>query len=446
MLVASATAGMRRSFHAGALLVLVFVWGASSFCLGQAPRILCDQGLGNFSSRFKTGVQVSVGASRLGGFGTRTCDATLQWDQNKVLPVAQRAWQIDIDVMGADLGLGSPVVAFQMRRSDIDNLMTYQIYSLQKPPQLLRTITGGDYYDARDFNLQGHNEIWTDDAKAVDGFDGLPLTAYDYAPTVVLRFEKSRLIDVSPEYQTFYDDQIAGIKGQLDLRSLSDFKNSDGKLFSQPSSTTDIHSLLRTKIKVLEIVWSYLNSGREEQAWGELAEMWPPADLDRIHAAIVNARSHGILSQVDGVMNPRDLRARKHHTRVFEMNTENDPTRSATGSSAAGNLSRNPLQLPGSDNAGDATYTLADTRPEAIFLGIPGGKDESPLVTNSEVLLDLVVDAAGKVQSAELANMAEAGPAAEALLKSSSTWNFIPAYRGAEAVACRIRLAVRPQQ
>lgn len=390
---------------------------------------------------------MSVGASRRGGFGTRTCDATLQWNQNGLLPVAQRAWQVDLDVMGADLGLGSPVATFQIRRSAVNNLMTYEIYSLQKPPRLLRTITGGDYYDARDFNLQGHNEIWTNDAKAVDGFDGLPMTGYDFIPTVVLRFEKGRLIDVSAEYQAYYDTQIAQIKRPLDSRSLSDFKNSDGKLFSQFNSTTDLHPLLRTKIKVLEIVWCYLYSRREQQAWEELAEMWPPADLDRIRAAIVNAHAHGILSQIDGVSRSRGSGPRKHHTHVFDMIAQDEPTHSAMASSAAGSLDRNPIELPGADNAGDnTTYTLADSGPKAIFLGIPGGKNENPPVSNSEVLLDLVVDAAGKVQSAELANKAEAGPVADALLKSSPTWNFIPAFKGDEAVACRIRVAVRPQQ
>lgn len=371
----------------------------------------------------------------------------LQWNQNEVLPVAQRAWQVDLDVMGADLGLGSPVVAFQVRKSNVNNLMTYEIYSLQKPPRLLRSITGGSYYEARDFNLQGHNEIWTNDAKAVDGFDGLPLTGYDFIPTLVLRFEKGRLIDVSPEYQAHYDTQIAQIKSQLDSRSLSDFKNSDGKLFSQFTSSTDLHPLLRTKIKVLEIVWSYLYSGREQQAWVELAEMWPPTDLDRIRGAILNEHAHGILSQVDGVSKSRGSGPRKHHTHVFDMIAQDEPTHSAMASSAAGILGRNPIELPGGDTTGDnTTYTLADTRPKAIFLGIQGGKNENPPMSNSEVLLDLVVDAAGKVQSAELANKAEAGPVADALLKASPTWNFIPAFKGDKAVACRIRVAVRPEQ
>jgi hypothetical protein len=36
-----------------------------------------------------------------------------------------------------------------------------------------------------------------------------------------------------------------------------------------------MHRRRVTKIKVLEIVWAYMDSGREVQAWEALAEMWP---------------------------------------------------------------------------------------------------------------------------------------------------------------------------
>jgi len=180
--------------------------------------------------------------------------------------------------MGADLGWGVPVVAFQIQNSDLDRLAAYEVFSLAKPPHLLRTITGGDAYDAKDINLRGHNEIWTDDARAVDGF------------------EDRRLIDVSPEFQTYFDRQIAQVKSQLSPETLEAFRKSDGKLSStSASSLEDLHALLRTKIQVLEIVWSYLESGREQQAWSELAAMWPPTDLGRIRGAIQDARARGIL-------------------------------------------------------------------------------------------------------------------------------------------------------
>ena len=59
--------------------------------------------------------------------------------------MAAEAAQVDINVLGVDFGLGRPVVAFQVKKSAADWDMTYQIYSLQKPPKLLRTIAGGDF-------------------------------------------------------------------------------------------------------------------------------------------------------------------------------------------------------------------------------------------------------------------------------------------------------------
>ena len=121
--------------------------------------------------------------------------------------------QLDVDVLGADLGLGTPVVAFQVKKSAADWDMTYLIYSLQKPPQLLRTITGGDFFRAADTDLKGRVEIWTGDVRAISGFEGFLPGEFDFAPTVVLRFERNRLTDVSAEYQPRFDEQIAKVLG-----------------------------------------------------------------------------------------------------------------------------------------------------------------------------------------------------------------------------------------
>jgi hypothetical protein len=89
------------------------------------------------------------------------------------------------------LGLGSPVVALEVKRSSADPLMEYDIYSLKEPPQKLRTITGGDFFRAAATDLNGRIEIWTADAGAIDNFENLPLSTFDFAPMIVLRFEKT---------------------------------------------------------------------------------------------------------------------------------------------------------------------------------------------------------------------------------------------------------------
>jgi hypothetical protein len=170
----------------------------------EAQDVVCSGGFGNFKSTFATGVTVSVDATRNTGFAGRVCEAKLSWAKKDLL-VKTNAWQVDVDAMGIDLGLGAPVVAFQIRKNDIDRLADYEIYSLKQPPLLLRTITGGSYYSAADTDLDGRIEIWTNDAKAISGFENIPLNAFDFAPPVVLRFEQKQLIDVSSEFRSHFD-------------------------------------------------------------------------------------------------------------------------------------------------------------------------------------------------------------------------------------------------
>jgi hypothetical protein len=385
-----------------------------------------------------------VHSQKNGEFSSRACEATLRWGQNE-LSVVPAAEQVDIDVLNADLGLGTPVVAFQIKNSASDPLMTYQIFSLSGPPHLLRTIQGGDFFSAADTNLEGRSEIWTGDAAAVAGFERLPLASFDVVPTVVLRFEKKRLIDVSSQFQPHFDRQIAELRSQLDSRMLSDFKNSDGKLGSIfPLPAEKLRLLQTTKIKVLEIVWAYLYSGRQEEAWRELATMWPTADFDRMRAAILSARAKGILTQVDGVAGPDSHPARKGHAAIFNSVSE-EATHASTNTSPGDPLSanledrRNP---PAEKSAGDAS--TVDIKPKPFFLRTLPTQGGAPVLPNSEVFLDLVIDAAGKVRSAQLVNTADKGPVGDSLISASAIWKFVPAFKDGHTVACRLRLSVAP--
>jgi len=91
------------NIDAAILLLPVLLCAVSLPCPGQTQRLLCHEGFGSFSSQFFTGVTVSVAPSTNAGFAAHTCDATLRWGKH-MLPVAQEAWQINLDVMGADLG------------------------------------------------------------------------------------------------------------------------------------------------------------------------------------------------------------------------------------------------------------------------------------------------------------------------------------------------------
>src|SRR5579862_3601696 len=170
-------------FLPASLLVLCFC-GSASICHAQSRDVLCRDGAGEFQAQSMNGVIAHVGATRNLELAARACDATLAWS-DQTLSVATGTPEVDIDAFAVDLGLGAPVVAFQVRKSKAACCIEYQIYSLHEPPVLLRTITGGEFFSAEDTDLDGHIEIWTGDAAAVDGFDDLHLRDLDFAPPVV---------------------------------------------------------------------------------------------------------------------------------------------------------------------------------------------------------------------------------------------------------------------
>ncbi len=401
----------------GILILLVAACSCAmpSVCRADGPDgrdMLCSDGYGSFNLKFATGITVSVEPVRKSAFASRVCSASLNW-KGGGFSVIPKASEVDIDVLGADLGLGSPVVALEVRDLGSDKLLQYEIYSLKKPAQKLRTLTGGDYFNAADTDLDGRIEIWTDDAAAIDGFENLPLSRFDAAPTMVLRFEKNRLLDVSAEFQPEYDHQIDALKAELDQQQMSHFKSSDGKLADRYAlPVNEIHELINTKIKVLEIVWAYLYSGREQEAWSTLTAMWPTSDTDRIRTSIQHERAGGMRSRVDGVAAPPPRFHVKKHAMIFEAELDydkNDPGK----------------------------MFEADTAPQEILLRRPPPAAQASLKT--ETVLYLVVDAAGKVQKAQ-----PEGQADKDLLAATAGWKFIPAFKDGRPVASHMRYGVTP--
>jgi hypothetical protein len=414
----------RRSGYALAMPVLfLFAFLTASPLHAQSRDVVCREGTGGFDAESPSGVRAHVGAARLLELSSRACDASLSWgDENLV--IASATSEADIDAFGVEIGLGVPVVAFQVKKSKADCCMEYDIYSLRAPAELLHTIKGGSFFSAADTDLDGRVEIWTDDAAAMEGFENLKLRDLDFAPPLVLRFVRGRLLDASSEFQPYYDQKIADARAKLTPQDLAEFKNSDGQLsaaHSTAAQSADSSSrLLGTKVKALEIVWSYLYSGRENEAWRVLAELWPAADLNRIRAALSNARAHGILSQVDGVSVPVPP-GHESHAKIFD-----------------GTIT--VVATPG------VTPKGVKPKPEIISPRAILMEREPPTdvyeaeMARSESLLKLVIDCAGKVRSVEV--MGNSQTVDEGLIRSTSNWKFIPAFSAGEAVASQIFLGV----
>lgn len=374
--------------------------------LGQARAydVLCRNGNAAFEAHFRTGVQVNVGPPKNGRLATRACRATLSWGEEKVI-IADRAAEIDLDMFGVDLGLGLPVATFQVKQSQGECCMTYKIYSLEQPPRLLRSLQGGTYFRGVDNNFDGQIEIWTDDAAAMNGIEGLRASQVQFPPTSVLRYQNGKLLDVSSEFQPYFDQVISKVRTEMDPEKLRQFKLSRGAL--RPNGSTELEGstndpFLKIKEQVLQLVWAYLYSNRESEAWHTLAEMWPPADVGRIRIALMQELARGIRSQVDGVSHvPRPVHL--HHPKIY-----NFPTQKAQ-----------PIMV--------RFYPSAE-------LGTLRGK----------LRVDLLIDGAGKVWSVRVSGKNKA--AFRAVKRSTVNWKFIPAFFNERPVAGRLRMMVSLEQ
>jgi hypothetical protein len=362
-------------------------------CPAHAYDVLCRNGNTHFHAYFRTGVEVNVGPPTQEKLAAaRVCRALLSWNDQDVV-VAEGAAEVDVDLFGVDLGAGVPVVAFEVKNSTADCCMTYEIYSLEGPVRLVRRLHGGNYFSGRDSNLDGQIEIWTDDAAAIDGLEGLRASQIPFPPTCVLRFEGGKLLDVSSEFQPHFDETIAAIRSQMKPDELRQFKLGEGRLAAKNGQ-----NLLPVRVQILELVWAYLYSNRERQAWQTLTEMWPAGDVQRIRAELTEARAHGMRAQVDGV-----------------------------------SQALAPLE-PELAKIYDATRKPA----QPILVRYYPPADSHSL--RGKLHVSLVVDCAGKVWSVKVSGKNKA--AYDSLKRSTANWKFIPAFVDQKAVASRLKMTI----
>ncbi len=74
----------------------------------------------------------------------------------------------------------------------------------------------------------------------------------------------------------------------------------------------------------------------------------------------------------------------------------------------------------------------------------PPPPDAEHQFPSAGVQLSLTIDSAGKISSAKTISKADDGPIADALIKASVRWKFIPAMKNDQPVASHILLTVSP--
>jgi hypothetical protein len=155
--------------------------------------------------------------------------------------------------------------------------------------------------------------------------------------------------------------------------------------------------------------------------------MWPASDFDRIRTSILDARARGIRTEVDGVSSGATPARRKKRVMIYAGLTET--TQKAVVNDEGGPDDKMKI-------------FQIDTQPRPIFLRRPLPPDDVPAASlNKEVVVDMVIDSAGKVWSIKTV-----GEPDKDLIDASAEWKFVPALKDGHPVASYLRLGVRPFQ
>jgi len=129
----------------------------------------------------------------------------------------------------------------------------------------------------------------------------------------------------------------------------------------------------------------------------------------------MNARARGIRSHSDGT-SAGPHRGKKRHAQIFDAVRKSESERK-----------------------------LEVIPPKAILLRRPLISEiQQRALPESDALLELVIDASGKVRSAEPAGRVKW--VAPDLINAALAWKFIPAFKDGRPVASRLRLAVSLRQ
>jgi hypothetical protein len=194
---------------------------------------------------------------------------------------------------GEDLfGNGHPSLVLGGYSGGAHCCYTYLLVDLDEKPLILPGIENGLPFFFFTDAASGQYRIMTSDG-AFDYFDGLCHACSPF-PRVVLQVNTGGLRDVSPQFVAQYDTEIAESRRKIDKEALGRFLLAHD-LATNGQAQTDF---MDTRRSVLQIVLSYLYSGREAQAWQTLEEMWPAGDRQRIKKLILSTKAQGILSEL----------------------------------------------------------------------------------------------------------------------------------------------------
>lgn len=195
-----------------------------------------------------------------------------------------------LPISGTDLNDdGEPEAVIEGYSGGAHCCWTYWIVSLGESPGLLARI-----YNERGISFEKVEQhagitLVTQDGR-FDYFDDMCHACSPF-PSVYLRFEHSRLEDVSAEFWSEYRKGIEKAREELSSAELSEFRSQWRK-----HQKGGLNTFEEIRGLVLNVALGYLYAGKPEDAWKTLEEMWPGDDLQRIKKLVLKTRGKGFVA------------------------------------------------------------------------------------------------------------------------------------------------------
>jgi hypothetical protein len=200
-------------------------------------------------------------------------------------------WDISLDQKDVDINRdGRTDLVLRGYSGGSHCCWTYWIITPSMRPALRKKIENQAHVRFEDLSRTGAI-TWVAQDGSFDYFDGL-CHACSVFPDLYLKMQGDKILDVSTDYRSRYDDEIKAARFKLIHEPLQHFMAARNE--QEMSNAAE-----NVKPLVLTVVLAYLYSGREDQAWKALEEMWPRFDRQRIQKLIMETRGKGLLRYVE---------------------------------------------------------------------------------------------------------------------------------------------------
>jgi len=270
----------------------------SAFSYAAAPNG-CAQGSGEYHRDLAGGSKVDF-APVTDAAGPAQCRAVVTAaDGSSVFEISAPEVFLN-EITGTDINAdGKPDVVIESHRAHGQCCFTYSVVTPGLSPALVKEFTTSVplNFEEREgtVEISGHDNAFL-------GFDGLP-DEFSPRPLVIFRLRGSTMYYVGQAYWHDYELDLTEARNSLPHSRLDKFKgtssNATGINGAQKTDSLEGRELYSTKGTVLQIVLDYLYGGKGQEAWKALQEMWAYPDYVRVRQLILQARSRGLMSEVN---------------------------------------------------------------------------------------------------------------------------------------------------